>query len=94
MIYVLYAVLALWGVLNVVVAVKCSMREMANDFWVDQNVFGKICANAFYAPAWVLSAVILAVVVVLYWLFKVLHIVSKFGVKVFYPFYENEIHFN
>lgn len=81
-----YALMVLGGlvalayvVLNVLVVYHYSIRFMWNEFWVEQKWFGKICANLFYLPAWVISFVLVALVCVLncvlvpiYKVFKVL----------------------
>lgn len=40
---------------NLVAAKKYNMREMWNAYIADQCVVGMICANIFYAPAWLLK---------------------------------------
>ena len=94
MIYVLYAVLGLWAILNIVVVIKYSLREMAVEFWVNQNVFGKICANIFYCLAWVVSAVLVAVVCLLGWLSFGIYYIGKFAVGVLKPLYVKAIKLN
>lgn len=72
-------VLLAYAVANVLVVINYSIRFMWQEFWVEQKWFGKICANVFYLPAWVISFVFVGVVIVLnviivplYKLFKIL----------------------
>ena len=72
-------VLLAYAVANILVVINYSIRFMWQEFWVEQKWFGKICANLFYLPAWVISFVLVAIVCVLncvfvpiYKLFKLL----------------------
>lgn len=60
--------LALWGVANLIVVLNYSLKTMAQCFWKDQNLMGKICANLFYAPVWVILAVMSAVTILMTWI--------------------------
>lgn len=40
---------------QVSVCVHCTLVDMVEDFWESQNIFGKILANVFYAPTWVIK---------------------------------------
>jgi hypothetical protein len=53
-----FAVMCLWVCANVIVVFNYSLRTMANEFWVEQTWVGKICANAFYSLAWVISGLL------------------------------------
>ena len=66
-------------VANVLVVIHYPIRFMWKEFWVEQKWFGRICANFFYVPAWIISFALVALVCVLnaiivpiYRLFKVL----------------------
>jgi hypothetical protein len=72
-------VLLAYAVANILVVANYSIRFMWKEFWVEQKWFGKVCANVFYLPAWVISFVLVAIVIVLnviivplYKLFKLL----------------------
>ena len=72
-------VLLAYAVANVLVALTYPITFMWKEFWVEQRWFGKICANIFYLPAWIISFVLVAIVIVLnviivplYKLFKIL----------------------
>ena len=82
---------AVYVALNVVCALCMPLREMAEDFWEDQNFFGKVCVNIFYAPAWGLSALFIAVVFALRWVLKSLWWVGKFGSRLIQPLYEKAV---
>lgn len=47
--------LSLWVISNLYVAVTETAEKMREDFVKNQCLVGKICANIFYAPAWVLK---------------------------------------
>jgi hypothetical protein len=72
-------VLLAYAVANALVVINYSIRFMWQEFWIEQKWFGKICANIFYLPAWVVNFVLVAIVCVLncvfmpiYKLFKIL----------------------
>ena len=44
-----------WLVCNVVVTNTMSIEEMQEDFIAEQNKLGKIFANTFYFPAWIIK---------------------------------------
>ena len=67
-----YALMVLGGlvalayvVLNVLIVYHYSIAIMWQEFWVGQKWFGKICANLFYLPSWIIKFVMVALVVVL-----------------------------
>lgn len=55
-------VLLAYAVANILVVINYPIRFMWKEFWVEQKVFGKICANVFYLPAWVISFALVGVV--------------------------------
>lgn len=55
-------ILVIYVVINLVVAKKMSARNMYEDFIEGQCTVGMICANIFYAPAWILKGLKLVVV--------------------------------
>lgn len=48
---------AVWCTSNIYVVVTYTAREMKEDFWDEQEVIGKVCANIFYMPAWLLKGI-------------------------------------
>ena len=72
-------VLLAYAVANILVVINYSIAFMWKEFWAEQKWFGKICANIFYLPAWIISFVLVAIVIILnviivplYKLFKIL----------------------
>ena len=72
-------VLLAYAVANILVVINYPICFMWQEFWVEQKWFGKICANVFYLPAWIISFILVALVCVLnviivpiYKLFKLL----------------------
>ena len=72
-------VLLAYAVANILVVINYPITFMWKEFWVEQKWFGKICANIFYLPAWIISFALVAIVIVLnviivplYKLFKIL----------------------
>jgi hypothetical protein len=43
------------------------LKTMYEDFWVNQSFVGKVTANIFYAPAWILKGLIYWLVIIFYW---------------------------
>ena len=50
-------VVVFWAVCNVVVASTMSAKEMHEDFVEGQNCVGKVLANTFYFPAWIIKRI-------------------------------------
>lgn len=46
---------AIFVLCNLCVYIGMTKKEMIEDFWINQNVAGKVFANLFYFPAWVLK---------------------------------------
>ena len=67
MIYVGLAILGLYMVLNICIGVAYSMRKWWNVFYIDQTLFGKICAVIFYFPSWVVMILKYGIVFAFYW---------------------------
>ena len=42
----------MWAATNIFVTKMMSAKQMREEFIAGQCLVGKICANAFYAPAW------------------------------------------
>lgn len=51
----LIIIVVLYTAFNLITAKLCSAREMKHDFIDGQCVVGKVFANIFYLPAWVLK---------------------------------------
>lgn len=50
------AVICLYAAINIVTAKVMNAKEMKEEFINGQCLVGKIAANIFYAPAWLLKA--------------------------------------
>ena len=50
------ALVCLYAAINIVTSKVMSAKEMKEDFIDGQCLVGKIAANIFYAPAWLLKA--------------------------------------
>ena len=50
------AVICLYAAINIVTAKVKSAKEMREEYINGQCLVGKIAANIFYAPAWLLKA--------------------------------------
>lgn len=50
-------VLIVYVAINLITAKRMSAKHMHKEFIEGQCVVGKICANIFYAPAWLLKGV-------------------------------------
>ena len=81
-------VLLAYAVANVLVVINYSIRFMWQEFWVEQKWFGKICANVFYAPAWVISVALTIFTFVIGFLVIVLFKVFKKLSHWIYPLFE------
>lgn len=50
------AIICLYVAINIVTAKVMTVKEMKEEFIIGQCLIGKIVANIFYAPAWLLKA--------------------------------------
>jgi hypothetical protein len=50
-------VIAFWAVSNIAVASTMTEAEMHEDFVIGQNKVGKVLANTFYFPAWIIKKI-------------------------------------
>lgn len=50
------ALVCLYAAINIVTSKVMSAKEMKEEFITGQCLVGKIAANIFYAPAWLLKA--------------------------------------
>ena len=55
MLYVLFAVLGFWLFSNLIVIIKYKPCEMWQDLVVNQNIVGRIFANIYYLPYWIIK---------------------------------------
>ena len=58
-------VLLAYAVANILVVINYPIAFMWKEFWIEQKWFGKICANIFYLPAWIISFVFVAIIIIL-----------------------------
>ena len=84
-------VLLAYAVANILVVANYSIRFMWLEFWVEQKWFGKICANIFYLPAWVISFVLVAIVIILNVIIVPLYKLFKILVKWINPLFNKAI---
>lgn len=54
--FIIIAVICLYAAINIVTAKVMNAKEMKEEFITGQCLVGKIAANIFYAPAWLLKA--------------------------------------
>ena len=79
----------LWVVANLIVVFHYSLNTMVEFFWTNQRVMGKIGSNIFYSLAWVLKALQIAVVCVLYFICTPIYKFFKwFVVQTLHPLYD------
>lgn len=86
-------VLLAYAVANILVVYHYSIRFMWKEFWLEQKWFGKICANLFYLPAWIISFVLVALVCVLNCVLVPIYKVFKVLVKWINPLFKRAIKF-
>ena len=63
---------AIYALLNVAVFILYTPKIMVRDLWVRQTWYGKIATNVFFAPAWLITAIVLGLFIGVYWLVKVI----------------------
>ena len=96
-----YALMVLGGLVafayliaNILVVINYSITFMWKEFWVEQKWFGKICANVFYLPAWVISFTLVAMVIVLTIIIVPLYEVFKMFAKWITPLFHRALKLN
>lgn len=68
---ILLVTVGLWyAICNVMVVFMYTPKAMYREMWVEQSIFGKISANLFYAPAWVMQGLYMGLFIGFYWLIK------------------------
>lgn len=55
--FVIVILLIIYAVINLITAKLWSVKEMKHDFIEGQCLVGRIFANIFYAPAWLLKGI-------------------------------------
>ena len=80
--------------LNVLIVCHYSITFMWKEFWVEQKWFGKICANIFYLPSWIISFALVALVLILYVIVVPLYKLFKALAKWVVPLYNQALKLN
>lgn len=71
LVQIILGIVLLWyAICNVFVVCMYTPKAMYREMWVEQSIFGKISANLFYAPAWVIQALYVGLFIGFYWLIK------------------------
>ena len=63
---------AIYVLLNVAVFLLHTPKTMVRELWVRQTWYGKIATNVFFAPAWVITAIMLGLFIGIYWLIRMI----------------------
>ena len=87
-------ILLAYVVVNALVVINYPITFMWQEFWVEQKWFGKICANVFYLPAWVISFAIVAIVIVLNTIMVLLYKLFKALAKWINPLFNQALKLN
>ena len=67
----LLVLVGLWyAICNILVVFMYTPKAMYREMWVEQSIFGKIAANVFYAPAWLIQCLYVGLFIGFYWLVK------------------------
>ena len=83
-----------YAVANILVVCNYPIAFMWQEFWVEQKWFGKICANIFYLPAWIMSFVLVALVIILNVIIVLLYKLFKILAKWINPLFKQAIKLN
>lgn len=83
-----------YAVANILVVINYPITFMWKEFWVEQKWFGKICANIFYLPAWVISFALVAVIFILYIVIMPLYKLFKTLAKWINPLFNQALKLN
>lgn len=86
-------VLLVYAVANILVAWRYSPKLMWKEFWKEQKWCGKICANVFYLPAWIINLVLMVFVCLVCWVLMPIYKLLKALIKWLYPLYKKAIKF-
>ena len=87
-------ILLAYVVVNALVVINYPITFMWQEFWVEQKWFGKICANVFYLPAWIISFAIVAIVIVLNTIMVLLYKLFKALAKCINPLFNQALKLN
>lgn len=87
-------VLLAYSVANILVVINYPITFMWKEFWVDQKWFGKICANIFYLPAWTISFILVAIVIILNVIIVPLYKLFKILAKLINPLFNQALKLN
>ena len=87
-------ILLAYVVVNALIVINYPITFMWQEFWVEQKWFGKICANVFYLPAWVISFAIVAIVIVLNVIMVLLYKLFKILAKWINPLFNQALKLN
>ena len=80
-----------WLLANAIVVCNYSIKFMKEEFWDNQNIFGKLCSNVFYAPAWLVMWVRTALVCVAFWFFVIWYKVFRYFARIHKTAYSKAI---
>lgn len=83
-----------YAVANILVVINYPITFMWEEFWVKQKWFGKICANIFYLPAWVISFALVAIIFILNIIIMPLHKLFKALAKWINPLFNQALNLN
>ena len=83
-----------YAVANVLVVIHYPITFMWKEFWVEQKWFGKICANVFYLPAWIISFILVAMTIILTIIIMPLYKLFKMLAKWINPLFNQAIKLN
>ena len=87
-------VLVAYSIANLLVVWNYSLKFMWEEFWVGQKWCGKICANVFYLPAWIINIALTLLVFGAYWVLMPIYKILKCLVKWLRPLYDKAIKFD
>ena len=83
-----------YAVANILVVINYPITFMWKEFWVEQKWFGKICANIFYLPAWIISFILVAIVIILNVIIVPLYKLFKILAKLINPLFNQALKLN
>lgn len=94
MTYTLIAILGIIGISNLAVFFIMSLKDMYRDFWEYQGWVGRLTANLFYAPAWLLKGLVYGLVLGIYWVLFGIRYIITILYRVFKVLYGRVIGYN
>ena len=87
-------ILLAYATANILMVINYSINTLWLELWVEQKWFGKVCANVFYLPAWVINLTLTAIVCALSWVSFGIYHFGQMAVKLFKPLYAKAIKLN